>query len=162
MGLTVTERSHFIDADGKACPVLGVQGRRLRFWLGLRDAMEDFLTVDRQARPVRVDPRLVDEGYGESKLADAVPGRLGILKALEESRDVAEAQARIGEMADRFEWLRAVFVEEPEGEGPGDPGSQSDLQKPICGLVRTDGNVFAIIGRVRDALRRAGRAARRL
>jgi len=58
LGLAVTERSHFIDQDGKACPTLGVRGQRLTFRLGLRNAMEDFLTVDREARPVRVDPRL--------------------------------------------------------------------------------------------------------
>ncbi len=28
--------------------------------------------------------------------------------------------------------------------------------KPTCELIGTDGNVFSIIGRVRDALRRAG------
>lgn len=160
LGFTVTERSHFIDGDRKACPVLGVQGGRLSFRLGLRNAMKDFLTVDREARPVRVDPRLVDGSYAKAKLADVVTGRLEILKALEGSHDVAEAQARIGELADRFKWLRAMFVEEPEGQGSGDAGSPSDVSKPVCKLVGTDGNVFAIIGRVRDALRAAGQAAR--
>lgn len=50
LGLTVTERSHFIDEDGKACPTLVVRGERLTFRLGLRNAMEDFLTVDRVFR----------------------------------------------------------------------------------------------------------------
>ena len=79
LGLTITERSHFIDQDGKACPTLGVQGERLTFRLGLRNAMEDFLTVDREARPVRVDPRLADEDYARAKIADVVAGRLEIL-----------------------------------------------------------------------------------
>jgi len=86
LGLRVTERSHFVDQDGKACPTLGVRGRRLTFRLGLRNAMEDFLTVGREARPVRVDPRLVDEAYAKAKVADVVAGRLEILKVLEGSR----------------------------------------------------------------------------
>jgi hypothetical protein len=32
--------------------------------------------------------------------------------------------------------------------------------KPICKLIGTDGNVFSIIGRVRDALRKAGQEDR--
>ena len=34
--------------------------------------------------------------------------------------------------------------------------------KPTCKLVATDGNVFAVIGRVREALRGAGQADRAL
>jgi len=158
LGLAVTERSHFIDQDGKACPTLGVRGRRLTFRLGLRNAMEDFLTADREARPVRVDPRLVDETYAKAKVADVVAGRLEILKVLDGSQDLAEAQARINELAGRFEWLRAVFVEDPEAAA--DVAPARERAKPICKLVGTDGNVFAIIGRVREALRRAGQAER--
>lgn len=97
LGLTITERSHFIDQDGKACPTLGVRGQRLTFRLGLRNAMEDFLTVDREARPVRLDPRLVDAAYAKAKVADVVAGRLAILKVLDGSRDLAAAQSRINE-----------------------------------------------------------------
>ena len=32
--------------------------------------------------------------------------------------------------------------------------------KPVCRLVGTDGNIFAVIGRVREALRQAGQADR--
>jgi hypothetical protein len=157
LGLAVTERSHFIDQDGKACPTLGVRGQRLMFRLGLRNALEDFLAVDREARPVRVDPRLVDETYAKAKVADVVARRLEILKILEESRDLAEAQARINELAGRFEWLRAVFVEDTGAEGPGDA---APLRKPVCMLVGTDGNVFSIIGRVKQALKKAGQGDR--
>ena len=104
LGLAVTERSHFVDQDGKACPTLGVRGRRL-----------------------------IDETY-------------------------AKAQARIRELAGRFEWLRAVFVEDAQADGPGNAASPPERRKPVCKLVGTDGNVFAIIGRVREEPRRAGQA----
>jgi hypothetical protein len=156
-GFTITERSHVIDGGGKACPTLVVRGRRLTFRLGLRNAFEDFLTRDREARLVRVDPRLVEEDYARAKIADVVSGRLEVLRALERSRDLAEARARLQDLAGRFEWLRAVFVEDAEDEGPGRPAEGS---KPVCKLVGTDGNVFAVIGRVREALREAGQAER--
>ena len=42
------------------------------------------------------------------------------------------------------------------GPDPARPGPK----KPACKLVGTDGNVFAIIGTVRRALRRAGQDTR--
>ena len=33
-------------------------------------------------------------------------------------------------------------------------------RKPVCKLMGTDGNVFAVIGRVREVLRRASQAER--
>jgi len=38
--------------------------------------------------------------------------------------------------------------------------SSNETKKPICKLVGTDGNVFAVIGNVRAALRHAGQADR--
>ena len=40
------------------------------------------------------------------------------------------------------------------GDGTEEPFPESP--KPVCKLVGTDGNVFAIIGKVKDTLRRAG------
>lgn len=159
-GFTITERSHVIDEGGKACPTLVVRGRRLTFRLGLRNAFEDFLTRDREARPVRVDPRLVKEDYARAKIADVVSGRLEILRAVERSRDLAEARARLRELAGRFEWLRAVFVEGPEDGGETGPDAPAEAPRPVCKLVGTDGNVFAVIGHVREALREAAQAER--
>jgi hypothetical protein len=123
LGLTITERSLSQDADGTTLPTLGVQGKHLTLRLGLRNAMEDFLTEDREARPVRVDPRLADDSYARSKIADVVSGRLEVVKAIEESRDLAEAQERMKEFAGRFAWLRALFVDAPTGPD-GDTGCE--------------------------------------
>ena len=112
LGLRIVERRLLATEDETAAPELVVQGARLLFRLGLRNAMEDFLAVDREAKPVRVDPLLDDPTHAKAKIADIVSGRLEILAVLEQSRDVQEAQARAGELAGRFEWLRAMFVEE--------------------------------------------------
>jgi hypothetical protein len=110
-------RSHFVDLRINACPVLALRGKRLRFRLELRNAFEDLLCVDREERPPRVDPKLADQAYARSKIADMVEGRLAIVQAIEESRDLEEAQRRVGELGDRFEWLRAIFEEDPERAG---------------------------------------------
>jgi hypothetical protein len=113
MGLEIVERSHFVDERTNAGPVPALRGKRLRFRLELRNAFEDLLSVDREERPPRVDPKLAVEAYARSKIADIVEGRLAIVRAIEESRNLEEAQQRVGELGDRFEWLRAVFEEDP-------------------------------------------------
>ncbi|MCL6505902.1 MAG: hypothetical protein K6T59_02655 [Bryobacteraceae bacterium] len=37
------------------------------------------------------------------------------------------------------------------------PNRTTDGRKPACKLVGTDGNVFSVIGRVKEALKKAGR-----
>jgi len=148
LGLRITERSHFVDLDGRTCPTIVARGKRLTLRIGLRNAIEDFLAVDREAEPVRVDERLLDDAYAREKLAGVVDGRLALLRTLEETPDLDTARGRLDELAGQFEWLRAVFV---EGAAP---------EKPPCQLVGYDGNVFAVIGRVRRALEAAGQVTR--
>jgi hypothetical protein len=116
LGLLIMKRLASMDDDGVARPVLVLRGRWLHFRLGLRSTMEEFLTVDRETNPIRVDARLAADAYARSKIEDIVSGRMAILKVLEESRDIREAQEKIGALGGRFEWLRAIFVEE---RGPG-------------------------------------------
>jgi len=148
IGLEITDRSHFLDDEGRACMTLVARGKRLTLRLGLRNALEDFLAVDREARPVQVDDRLADDDYAGRKLAEIVDGRIAIVRTLDESPDIEAARARIDELAERFEWLRTTFVEARPPE------------KPPCQLTGHDGNVFAVIGRVRRALINAGQAER--
>jgi hypothetical protein len=149
LGLTIVRRVVSRDANGTALPTLLVQGRHLTYHLGLRNAIEDFVAVDCDARPVLVDPGLDDDTYARAKIAAIVSGRLEVLKIVEESRDLVEAQKRMQELAGRFECVRTLVVEGPTaGEGA--------TPKPVCKLVGTDGNVFAVIGRVRAALIGAG------
>lgn len=117
LGFMITERSHFTDQDGKACPMLGVRCRRLVVRLGLRNAMENFLMVDREAQPVQVDRRLLDDAYARAKLSDVVSGRLEILEVLDACHDLDTERARLEGLAGRFAWLRAVFVEDARGPG---------------------------------------------
>ncbi len=160
LGLTILERSRHTDEDGTVCPILVARGRRLTFRLELRNALEDFLTLDRDARPVRVDPRLGDEDYAESKLADVVAERLEIVSILDGCDDLDDARQRIGDLAERFAWVRAVAMEDATAANDGGTRRPPEPPKPVCELFGQDGNVFAIIGRVREALRRAGQTER--
>jgi hypothetical protein len=150
--LTIVQRTVSRDADGAALPTITAKGRHLTYHLGLRNAIEDFLAVDREASPDHVDPRLDDDTYARTKIADIVSGRLEVLKRVEESRDLTEAQERLKELGDRFASLRSVVIDAPD--------TPEGRTKPVCVLVGTDGNVFAVIGRVRAALIAAGQPDR--
>ncbi len=131
LGLTITERVLGRDAEGTALPTLVVSGKHLTYRLGLRNAVEDFLAVDREARPVHVDPRLDDDTYARAKIADIVSGRLALVKLIEESRDLAQAQERLKGFAGRFAWIRSAVVDAPtEACAP--------TRKPPCKLVGTE------------------------
>jgi hypothetical protein len=121
LGLEIIERSQFVDGKGTASPVLVARSKRLRLRLELRHAFEELLTVDREEKLPRVDRHLADEDYAREKLSEIVAGRLAVVKALAESRNAREAKERVGELGGRFAWLRAVFVEDADGEGPGAP-----------------------------------------
>ena len=88
-------------------PVLVLRGRHgWELELHLRNAFEDFLLADREARPRRLDPRLFDEHYAEEKLADVVAGRLAIVKTISGSRTARDARRKIEKTARHFQWLR--------------------------------------------------------
>lgn len=43
---------------------------------------------------------------------------------------------------------------------PAAPAPAGKIEKPVCRLIGTDGNVFSIIGRVKAALKEAGQGER--
>ena len=123
LGLTVVEKSIRNYPDGAVEPVLRLKPRRgvksdWTFELGLRNALEEFLTIDREEDPVRVDARLLDEAFAESKLASIVEGRLALVRALTESRSPAEFRRKMEELASDFEHIR-IWEYEDGGEEEG-------------------------------------------
>ena len=110
LGLRIVRKVIEDYPDGTVEPVLILRPGRKRgpwsFELRLRNALEEFLTVDRDDDPVRADPRLLDESYAEEKLASIIEGRLAIVRALTESRDPAEFKRKMEDLAGRFEHVR--------------------------------------------------------
>jgi hypothetical protein len=123
MGLTIEKRLSAQYEDGTVEPVLVLKSRHGRRsgssrgsagsdepgWeleLHLRNAFEDFLLADREARPRRLDPRLFDDHYADEKLADVVAGRLAVVKTISGSRTARDVRRKIEKTARHFQWLR--------------------------------------------------------
>lgn len=93
MGLTIEKRLSAQCEDGTVEPVLVLRGRHgWELELHLRNAFEDFLLQDREAKPPRLDPRLLDEAYADDKLADVVTGRLAIVETIGGSRTARDVR----------------------------------------------------------------------
>jgi hypothetical protein len=96
LGAKIKKKVMLALEDGTVCPILFLRGKRgWQLELRLRNAMEDFLLLDRDEKPVRLDPRLFDEEFAEKKLGEVVEGRLAMVRALNESRKVGEVAGRI-------------------------------------------------------------------
>jgi hypothetical protein len=103
----IVSRSHYVDGDGTTVPVLEARGRELTFRLELRNAIEDFLAVDREAVPVRIDPKLGDPDYAMEKLQSVLRDRLVLVAAIDSEGVDAAALAIISR---RFAWVRMVRI----------------------------------------------------
>jgi len=120
MGLIIKEKRAEMTPGGKASPVLLLKpGRRSRGrWtieLGLRNALEEFLTIDRDEVPARLDLQLFDQAHAERKLSEIVEGRLALVRAMSESRNPEDFKRRAEELAPRFERLRMWWREDENG-----------------------------------------------
>ena len=106
LGAKVRKKAMVNYPDGKVDPVLFVRGRRgWSLELHLRNTMEDFLLVDRDEKPIRLDPRLLDPEFAEKKLREVVEGRLDMVRAFNRSRragDVAKHIQKLGAKHGRY------------------------------------------------------------
>jgi hypothetical protein len=115
LGVKIKKRAMLGFDDGTVCPVLFLRGKRgWQLELRLRNAMEDFLLLDRDEKPVRLDPRLFDEAFAEKKLGEIVKSRLAMVHALGESRKVGEVAGKIQKLGGKHGTFR---VWEFEGGG---------------------------------------------
>ncbi|MHC5058523.1 MAG: hypothetical protein ACYTKD_28020, partial [Planctomycetota bacterium] len=102
--------------DGTVCPVLFLSGKHgWQLELRLRNAMEDFLLLDRDERPVRLDPRLLDEAFAEKKLGEVVESRLAMVRALSETRKVGEVAGRMQKLGGKHGTFRVWEFEDGTG-----------------------------------------------
>jgi hypothetical protein len=106
LGAKIEKRAMLRFEDGTACPTLFLRGRRgWHLELRLQNALADFLTLDRDEKPVRLDPRLFDPEFAEKKMRDIVEGRLAMVRAFNKSRragDVANEIQKLGVKNNRF------------------------------------------------------------
>lgn len=113
LGAKVKKKAMVNYPDGKTDPVLFVRGRRgWRLELHLRNAMEDFLLLDRDEKPIRLDPRLLDPEFAEKKLGEVVESRLAMVRALNETRKVGEVAGKIQKLGGKYGTYR-IWEYEP-------------------------------------------------
>ena len=104
--------------DSTVDPVLHLRSRgEWTLQLRLGNSLEEFLTIDRDEKPVRLDVRLFDDAHAERKLASIVEGRLALVRALVESRSPAEFKRKMEELAPGFEHVRLWTYDDGKKEG---------------------------------------------
>ena len=121
VGASIEKKAVLRSEDGTVCPVLFLRGRRgWQLELRLRNALEDFLLLDRDETPVRLDPRLLDPDFAEKKLADVVSARLAMVRALNESRDAGDVADNIQKLGGKHGTFRIWRYEDATRDGrPG-------------------------------------------
>ncbi|HHN46941.1 MAG TPA: hypothetical protein ENN09_05815 [Planctomycetes bacterium] len=89
-------------------PVCTIKSKHPGWTLELRlgNTLAEFLTIDRDARPVRLDPRLLDDGFASKKLDDLVNGRLDIARVLATSRSPKEIRRKMVKIGKNMARLR--------------------------------------------------------
>jgi len=124
MGLKITERVMEHHTDGAVVPVLRLRSPRDGWTLALklRNALDDFLSVDRDEKPMRLDARLFEKDFAEQKLAEVVDGRLAIARAIVEARTPEAFRAKVRELAQRFDLFRMWEFENGAGTTDGQDG----------------------------------------
>ena len=113
LGAKIKKKAMLALEDGTVCPVLFLRGKRgWQLELRLRNAMEDFLLLDRDEKPVRLDPRLLDEEFAEKKLGEVVESRLAMVRALNESRKVGDVAGKIQKLGGKHGTYRVWEFED--------------------------------------------------
>lgn len=121
MGLEITERVMEHHTDGSVVPVLRLRSARDGWTLALklRNALDEFLSVDRDEKPMRLDARLFEKNFAERKLAEVVDGRLAIARAIVEARTPEAFRAKVRELAKRFDLFRMWEFDNGAGTADG-------------------------------------------
>jgi hypothetical protein len=112
LGVEITKKV-MLKAPGETiCPTLRLKHGNWEIELRLKNALEDFLLVDREEEPVRLDPRVLDVKFAEKKLGEVVEGRLAMVRAFKESRGASEVAEKLRKHASKQDRIR-IWVEEP-------------------------------------------------
>ena len=117
LGAVIMKKAMLRFEDGTSCPTLFLRGSGGWYLeLRLQNAFEDFLTIDRDEKPVRLDPRLLDDAFARKKLRDVVEGRLAMVRAFNRSRRPGDVVGHIQKLGARYGRYR-IWREEG-GEKP--------------------------------------------
>ena len=108
LGLEIESKHMLKYPDGDVEPVFKVKTPRPGWTIELRlgNMLAEFLTLDRDAKPVRMDPRLFDDGFARKKLDELVKSRLDIAWALATSKSPKEVRRKVTKLGKDMARLR--------------------------------------------------------
>lgn len=119
LGARVLRKYIYRSRDGDAEPALLVQGagmgEKFEFRLGL--AIEEFLSVDRDEKPLRFDENINNPQRARAKLTRIMVGRLALARAAMEAKTPEELKQRLQGLSHRFERIRLWRYDEPKEKG---------------------------------------------
>ena len=117
LGIVIVKKVMVNQPDGTVDPILLLRGRRgWQLELHLRNALDDFLTLDRDEEPVRLDPRLFDKEFAKTKLGEVVESRLVMVRAINESRRAGEVARKIEKLGGKHGSFR-IWEYEDDSSG---------------------------------------------
>ena len=108
MGLVIEKKEMWKYEEGGVEPVFTVKRPnskwtiQLRFW----NTIMEFLSIDRDERPMRFDLGVMNDGYAEKKIDDLVKSRLAIADALATSNSPEEVRKKVIAIGKDFARLR--------------------------------------------------------
>lgn len=122
LGLEIERKEIRKYEDDNVEPVYTVKTPRRGWTIELRlgNTLAEFLTLDRDAKPIRFDPRLLDDDFAGRKLDDLVKSRLDIAWALATSKSPKEVRRkveRIGKNMARLRMWEMLDDEKPRRKG---------------------------------------------
>lgn len=108
MGLIIEKKEIWKYEVGGVEPVLTIRRPNSRFSIKLffGNTLMEFLSLDRDDRPLRFDIRITDDVQAEKKLNDLVKSRLVIADILATSSSPEEVREKIGKVGKDFAKLR--------------------------------------------------------
>jgi hypothetical protein len=108
LGLEILKKSTIRYADGRFEPAIRVKsvggGQSAELYLG--NTLAEFLTLDRDDRPHRLDTRLFVDTYAECKLDGLVKSRLNLLKAIATAKSPKALKRELPDLARGFAHIR--------------------------------------------------------
>lgn len=108
MGLVIEKKEIWKHEEGGVEPVLTVKRPNSKWTIKLffRNTLMEFLSLDRDAKPMRFDLRVMNDAFAEKKIDDLVKSRLAIADALATSNSPEEVRQKVVAIGKGYARLR--------------------------------------------------------
>lgn len=119
LSVKIIEKFHYKTDDGFFDPGFVVESGGRKFELRLGNAFKEFLSIDREEKPLRFDWKINDPDHAADKLAGILAGRVELAKAFIECKTPEELKKRVEELGKQFQKVRFWRIDQTQ-EGGGE------------------------------------------